>query len=174
MTNDLSWESLLSTDPRLEDLLKAAKDLRSVRNRRPHFCANSYWLVGLDGLSYKQVVKKLAGDNLDAYKVIAEKIYYALPDCRDCFCKTIGLIPKKKRLIQIEKLFRELKKGADWCQNHPDDHVGHQALYEEAQVIFEKLDSLGVPRLLSEAAFIFSPEITPEFILQFEEDKNVN
>lgn len=172
MTNDLSWESLLGIEPRLKEVLDTAKELKSVRNRKAHFCANSYWLVSLPGkLSFKRVLEKLFGENTEAFVAASRKIYFNLPDCKNCFCKTAGLVPKKKRLIQIEKLLWELKKGADWYNSNPDDREEFKALYLEAQAIFNELEVLGVPRTFSESVLIFGPESTTQLVLQFEEDE---
>lgn len=164
-STSISWESLVEKEARLTELLQAAQELKSVRSRRAHFCANSYWLVSLPGkLSYKQVVEKLVGDNLEAYKIVAEKIYYTLPDCKACFCPEIGLIPKNKRLIQIDKLFKILREGSLWHNKHPQDF---DTLHEEAKPIFDKLEALGVSRTFSESVFIFGPDITYELLIQF-------
>lgn len=168
MTNDQSWESLLTIEPKLKLLLDVVKDLKSVRSKRAHFCANSYWLYSPRGLSYNQLLQKWFGLDPEAYKAATEKIYYSLPDCKDCFCSTVGLIPKNKRSILIDKLFKELKRAAKWCEKHPEDF---DSLHQEAKPIFEKLESLGVPRTFSESVFTFGPDITPDLVLQFEEEQ---
>lgn len=166
MTRDLNWESLLLIKPKLNELLQAA---RAVRSTRSHFCANSYWLYNPTDLGYSQVLKKWFGNNPEAYKVAAEKIYSNLPDCKACFCKLVRLTPKNRRLNQIEQLLKQLRRAAVWCNNHPE---GFNGLYQEAQPIFDKLETLGVSKTSSESVFVFGPEITPGLVLQFEEGKN--
>lgn len=168
MTRDLSWESLLTIEPRLKLLLEEVKDLKYVRNKRAHFCANSYWLYHPRGLGYSQLLQKWLGHDPKALKVASEKIYFNLPDCKKCFCSTVNLIPKSKRLIQIHQLFKELKKAATWSKDHPDDF---DALHKEAEPIIEKLESLGVERTFSQSILVFGPEITPEMALQFEDQE---
>lgn len=167
MTREKNWESLLGIKPQLKDLLKAAQDLKAVRSKRAHFCANSYWLYNPTGLSYNQVIQKWFGDDLEAFKVAAEKIYSSLPDCKDCFCKLVKLTPKNTRLNQIEKLFKKLKRPSDLFQKRPQDL---SIFLRESEPIFEKLESLGVSRTFSESVFTFGPDITPDLVLQFEEE----
>lgn len=168
MTKELNWESLLGIKPQLKDLLQATQDLKAVRNKRAHFCANSYWLYNPRGLSYNQILQKWFGDDLEAYKIAAEKIYSSLPDCKDCFCKLVKLTPKNTRLNQIEKLFKELKRASDLFQKRPQD-LG--IFLREAEPTFEKLAALGVSRTFSESVFTFGPDITPELVLRFEDQE---
>lgn len=174
MIRDLSWKSLLSIEPKLKELLQTAKDLKAVRNSRSHFCANSYWIYNPIGLSYSQVLKKWFENDPEVYKVAADKIYSNLPDCKNCYCKIVGITPKNRRLNQIEKLFKQLKKAAVWCNNHPEKLEDFNELHLEAQPIFDKLETLGVSNISSESVFVFGPEITPRLVLQFEEGFNGN
>lgn len=171
MTRDLNWKSLLEIKPELNELLQTAK---GVKNARSHFCANSYWIYNPIGLSYNQVLKKWFENDAEAYKVAAEKIYSNLPDCKSCYCKIVGITPKNKRLNQIERLFKQLKKASVWCNNHPEKLEDFNELYLEAQPIFAKLETLGVSNISSESVFVFGPEITTKLVLQFEEGLNGN
>lgn len=157
-------------EPRLQEVLNAAKKLSVVRNSRTHFCANSYWSAHLGRKSFKEVLEVLFGHKPEAFKAACEYIYYYLPDCKACFCPLVGLIPKNKRLIKITTLLKELKKAASWHQEHLEDF---DQLYKEAQPIFEKLESLGVPKTFSESVFVFGPDITPGLVLQFQEGNDV-
>lgn len=168
MTREKNWEFLLGIEPRLKQLLQAVQDLKAVRNKRVHFCANSYWLYNPRGLSYNQVLQKWVGDDMKAYKIAAEKIYSNLPDCKNCFCKLVKLTPKNTRLNQIEKLFKKLKGFSDLFQKRPQD-LG--IFLREAEPTFEKLEILGVSRTFSELVFTFGPEITPDLVLQFQEEQ---
>lgn len=167
MTRDPNWEYLLGIKPELNELLQAARNLKAIRNTRSHYCANSYWLYNPRGLNYNQVLQKWFRHDPEAYKVAAEKIYSNLPDCKDCFCKLVRLTPKNRRLNQIEKLFKQLKKAALWHKGHPEDF---DELYQEAQPIFDKLETLGVSRTFSESVFVFGLKMTPRVVLQFEEE----
>lgn len=73
-------------EPRLEQL---AKDIRSVDDSDPHFCANMVWYK-----RFKPVVCSLVGYEAENSKLMSEEdydvaygmLYDMLPDCKDCCC----------------------------------------------------------------------------------------
>jgi len=86
-----TWKALVKTEPRLAVLLKEAQ---GVDGSGHHFCANRVWyqrqglkdrLCRLVGWDVKgRGIPLLATEG--AYDVAYDKIYAALPDCRDCVC----------------------------------------------------------------------------------------
>jgi hypothetical protein len=92
-----SWQELVAIEPRLELLLKRAKQHKDDRRRR-YFCANEVW-YGYGpyyGLGLKGVLVRLVGFNAgqrhprlitpEAYDVAYDTVYDALPYCRNCSC----------------------------------------------------------------------------------------
>lgn len=90
LDHKLTWRELVRREPRLAELLREAK---AVDDSDPHFCANLVW-YGRGGL--KERLCRLVGWEAEkddpvlrtpeAYDLAYEKIYNALPDCRDCDC----------------------------------------------------------------------------------------
>lgn len=164
--SNLTWTSLTLSKPKLKKLLETAKELKSVRSRRPHFCANSYWLT-----TYQPIIKALVGNDSGAYKLASEKVYKALPDCKDCFCKTVGITPKNSRMLLIKQLFDKLTETHNFCTNNPSQT---EQMHQKTQPVIEKLIELGVDRLVAEAALYLPAVINNEFLSQFEEVQNAN
>lgn len=80
-----AWEEMVALEPRLAALYEEAKAVKRTRR----FCANTVWVR-----DFKPRLRRLVGyfaeeprlrDDL-AYERAFSKIYYALPDCRGCFC----------------------------------------------------------------------------------------
>ena len=76
-------------EPRLEALRKEIAGIRPAGN---FFCANRAWIEG----GYKQNIQKLVGwgrkggpielTTSGAYETACRKLYYQLPECRNCGC----------------------------------------------------------------------------------------
>ena len=89
-----SFEDYVRMDPRIGELLKEAQAIKAIPGER--FCANRTWYgnAGEPGLKGKMV--HLVGECRSAgprelqtsvaYDTVYERIYSALPDCRDCCC----------------------------------------------------------------------------------------
>lgn len=82
------WQALITTEPRLRDLYNEAKAIQDDSNRKV-FCANDVWytrfkprLLQLVGWEVKDPRLKTQ----EAYDTAYEKIYDALPNCRNCWC----------------------------------------------------------------------------------------
>jgi hypothetical protein len=95
-----SWSEIIRAEPRLRRLyadVRAIKDDKS----RPSFCANGAWYGYCDTPrpTLKQRMFYLVGFHaakpelrtMAAYDVAYNKLYSALPDCRDCLCLGAGL-----------------------------------------------------------------------------------
>jgi hypothetical protein len=91
LTRYLTWELMVEIEPRLNALWLEACTVSSKYKK--HFCANSFWYgYGSPEQGFKGRVSKLAGFDaanpklrgMDAYSIAYEKIYKALPDCRNC------------------------------------------------------------------------------------------
>ena len=94
--NGYTWGELVEAEPRLEALLQRARCIEDD-GTQPSFCANAYWygwrpsensfreflirLVGWEAESADPRLKTSA-----AYDAVYDKIYNALPDCRNCIC----------------------------------------------------------------------------------------
>jgi len=93
--NNLSWELLCELEPRLLVLLAEVKSIKDDKSK-PYFCANSVWYGHGNNVSIKNKMCELVGFNArggdqrlhtcEAYDIALQKLYYALPDCRDCNC----------------------------------------------------------------------------------------
>jgi len=94
-----TWKALVKTEPRLAVLLKEAQ---SVDGSGARFCANRVWYGYGKTNSFKDRVCRLVGweagrcvdpmlKTQGAYDVAYDKIYDALPDCRDCVCIRVGV-----------------------------------------------------------------------------------
>jgi hypothetical protein len=84
----ITWQQIVRAEPRLIVLLQEAK---SVDDTDPHFCANEVWyaqgglrdrLTELVGWGAQNPVLRTS----EAYDVAYNKVYGALPDCKDCHC----------------------------------------------------------------------------------------
>ena len=88
-----TWNELVSIEPRLLALYRAAKAIRDNKGQ-PSFCANRVWYGVGHQAGFKERLCRLVGyDASDprlqtsaAYDVAYHKVYSALPDCRNCSC----------------------------------------------------------------------------------------
>lgn len=163
MIQNHSLMTLSDSDRRLEALLR---EVKAVRASSLYFCANSRWLFGLGGPCLKQKVEVIAGDDKKIYEKLAKNVYFALPDCKKCFCKVIGIRPKKSKFILMEQLFQKLADIANWCSKHPEDT---ERLHKKAQPLVDKLVSLGVELLIVQSVLIMGGVIDGKFLKQFED-----
>ena len=91
----ITWERLIELEPRLADLYRRAKNVRDDKRRRP-FCANRVWKGRGHKLSFRDEVTRLVGHWAEteheelktslAYTTAYQRIYDALPPCRNCAC----------------------------------------------------------------------------------------
>ena len=88
--SDITWSMLVDLEPRLRDLLSNARAVKDDPSA-PSFCANEIWyrknglrdqLCELVGWSARKKDSLLQSS--DAYDLAYDKIYNALPDCRNC------------------------------------------------------------------------------------------
>lgn len=91
------WEDLVRIEPRLGEMLK---EIQSIKDdgTAPSFCANAQWYrsPGEGEDSFKDRLVAMAGWHAQssdpeirsdlAYNVAYEKLYEALPNCRNCGC----------------------------------------------------------------------------------------
>lgn len=85
----LTFDEICRIEPgvlRLYNRLKAIKDNKRQRS----FCANAIWLDHFYPLVLHLVGSNASKEELrtsQAYDLICEKLYKALPNCRNCFCE---------------------------------------------------------------------------------------
>lgn len=103
-TTQLTWPDLAAMEPRLLVLLAEIKSLHRLPSTAP-FCANDHWYgyAGLHKRSFKQRLSALVGwhrvsqmvtdsraesilSSEAAYDLVYQRLYNALPNCRDCGC----------------------------------------------------------------------------------------
>lgn len=89
-TKNTLWYSLARLEPRLQALYDEAKAIEDNSNAN-YFCANDIWyeqfkprLCSLVGWDVSSPYPKLRTDQ--AYDAAYDKVYGALPDCRNCSC----------------------------------------------------------------------------------------
>lgn len=89
---ELTWDMLVKEEPELKELLKRAKAINDNK-AKDSFCANYIWYrKGFRESVYKLVgweAKKGMADFMyttTAFDIAYDKIYDALPDCRNCIC----------------------------------------------------------------------------------------
>lgn len=95
IATDLTWSKIIAIEPRLADLFDEIKAIRDDKTR-PRFCANARWYGRNWYDSLKERMCRLVGfeaaksalRSADAYDLVYDKLYNALPDCRGCdgFC----------------------------------------------------------------------------------------
>jgi hypothetical protein len=89
-----TWRMLVKIEP---ELARLYDDVRAVRDPGGiWFCANNRWYGDASGGGFKSRLVRLVGFDaqsrdprmrtMEAYDVAYDKIYAALPPCRDCLC----------------------------------------------------------------------------------------
>lgn len=92
----MTWDQLVSLEPRLARLLDEIKSIKDDETK-PDFCVISMWEEG----GYKRRLSLLAGwhasDDVPAllqtelaYNVATKVLYAAFPACRNCGCMPAG------------------------------------------------------------------------------------
>lgn len=87
-----TWNELVEKEPRLNDLLRKAKEIKDPGpSKKKSFCANKIWRD-----EFKWQVEELVGwyakkpdpllSSSKAYDVAYQTIYGELPACRNCYC----------------------------------------------------------------------------------------
>jgi hypothetical protein len=94
-TTILTWQQLVAAEPRLGSLMREIKTVRDDKSR-PSFCANAVWYGYYDYPGFKPRLYELAGwgaksapdllRTMEAYDLAYDKLYAALPNCRNCNC----------------------------------------------------------------------------------------
>jgi hypothetical protein len=88
----ITWKQIIEIEPRLAKLYTEAC---AVKDRGGNsFCANNVWYGYGNNIGFKGRVYHLVGfaakddriKTMEAYDVAYEKIYEALPNCRNCSC----------------------------------------------------------------------------------------
>ena len=95
MTEKRDWDTLVKLEPRLQDLLDEALAYNEQSASENWACAN--WFMGPVGVGNKMdtLVGWFAEKDIpelktsQAWDVVHEKIYDALPACRNCACIAI-------------------------------------------------------------------------------------
>ena len=93
--NTLTWQQLVTAEPRLGSLLLEIKAVRDDKTR-PSFCANAHWYGYHGSPGFKPRLYRLVGfgalsapghlRTMDAYDLAYETLFEALPNCRNCNC----------------------------------------------------------------------------------------
>ena len=88
---NLTWDGLVSIEPRLADLLEIARAVEDDESL-PNFCAREVWNDRSEGSSLRDKTLKLVGwyaerNNLiirssDAFELMLRKLREELPECR--------------------------------------------------------------------------------------------
>jgi hypothetical protein len=89
----LTWAQMVEIEPRLAALLAEIRKIKDDKSK-PGFCANLRWYGSYDRSSLKGRFFRLAGfyaakeelRTMEAYDLGYDKLYSALPDCRNCPC----------------------------------------------------------------------------------------
>jgi hypothetical protein len=158
-----AWMTLFHNNKKIEALLKDAK---AIKASSPYFCARGRWLTGMNGPCLKDRVKELTEGNIEAYKVASREIYFALPDCKDCFCLEIGLIPKSSKFIKITQRLMKLSELGQWCNNNPQKTNNHEG---NAKRLISELQDLKIDKLIAESVFIFGGIVDEKFLNQLKD-----
>jgi hypothetical protein len=89
------WADMVEVEPRLQELFDEAAAIKDDR-RKPAFCANAHWYGygSRAGKGLKPRMMPLVGwhasdprlRSMEAYSEAYDRIYSALPDCRNCMC----------------------------------------------------------------------------------------
>jgi hypothetical protein len=96
-TKPVAWRELIKLEPRLKELYEEISAIKDHGGEA--FCANAVWygygsyredggfksrLSQLVGWHAGRVDKRLK--SMDAYSIAYDKLYNALPNCRNCNC----------------------------------------------------------------------------------------
>lgn len=91
MAKQLTWKEVVTAEPRLANLYADVCAVRDVGGNS--FCANAAW-YGYRGYGFKERMFNLVGfyaanpdlRTMEAYDLAYDKLYRALPNCRNCAC----------------------------------------------------------------------------------------
>lgn len=92
----LTWETLIAIDPFFDGLLSGIEGIELEPGER--FCANDTWYK-----KYKPLILRRVGWHAPnyapgilrterAYDIVYQKLYDALPNCRNCSCDLTNLL----------------------------------------------------------------------------------
>jgi hypothetical protein len=88
----ITWEEMTRLEPRLETLYRRVCTIKDPGGSA--FCANACWYGYGGHPSLKEPMTHLVGFDarnpqlrtMEAYNLAYQKLYSALPDCRNCMC----------------------------------------------------------------------------------------
>jgi hypothetical protein len=96
MISNTKWptfEELVALEPGLSKLLAEARAERAEQRANPYYCANDVWYRRFKPRLLRLVGWERSGDHEHselscpaAYDVAYDRIYEALPECRNCGC----------------------------------------------------------------------------------------
>ena len=96
----ITWEELIAIEPALQEMLT---EISHIEDASPSFCANQTWFDQYDermgwlvGWYATKANPRLRTS--DAYDLAFEKLYNALPDCRDCNCVREVMVNGEKQV----------------------------------------------------------------------------
>jgi hypothetical protein len=91
----VTWHNLIKIEPRLKQLYSEVQAIKDDHTTRA-FCANDVWYGYNGNPGFKEPMSRLVGFNaastdprirtMKAYNTAYDKLYQALPDCRNCCC----------------------------------------------------------------------------------------
>lgn len=88
----ITWERICRLNPLMRNLYEEAKSIKDDK-RKKRFCANVIWENQLkpymvNHVGWNSPIPELRSSLV--YNITYEKIYNALPNCRNCFCVGMG------------------------------------------------------------------------------------
>lgn len=88
----LTWKRICELCPLMLRLFEQARAVKDDKRKR-RFCANDIWYnqfkpYMVNHVGWHSSIPELQSSL--AYNITYEKIYEALPDCRNCFCVGMG------------------------------------------------------------------------------------
>ena len=93
----LTWDEIVKLEPRVGELYRDVRKARDDKSK-PSFCANAVWYGYRGHPGFKHRVEQLVGfetgpkqldprlRTMEAYDLVYQKCYKALPNCRNCAC----------------------------------------------------------------------------------------
>jgi len=91
----IDWKRICQLSPQMLYLYQEAKSIKDDK-RKKRFCANDIWYNRLkpfmaNHVGWSSPIPELRSSQ--AYSITCDRIYEALPNCRNCFCHGMGNTP---------------------------------------------------------------------------------
>lgn len=91
----ITWKRICELSPLMLRLYEQAKAVKDDK-RKKRFCANGIWYdhfkpYMVNHVGWQSPIPELQSSA--AYSITYDKIYNALPNCRNCFCHGMGNTP---------------------------------------------------------------------------------